>query len=133
MRRRRVDAQGVESEQPRLPDADFPKYSIAVASDISGLPQQQLRRMEESGLVSPSRTEGKTRRYSDNDLAHIAEVANLSDEGINAPGIRYILQLQQDIEALRAEIAELRERLVRTQREQDQVAQAPEQGARHAQ
>lgn len=118
MRRTRTDAQGVEAERPRLPDADFPKYSIAVASDISGVPQQQLRRMEESGLVSPSRTEGKTRRYSDNDLAHIAEIANLSDEGINASGIRYILQMRRDIDALRAEVAELRERLEGTEREQ---------------
>ncbi|HEU5344489.1 MAG TPA: MerR family transcriptional regulator [Ktedonobacterales bacterium] len=117
MRRTHTDAQGVEAERPRLPDADFPKYSIAVASDISGVPQQQLRRMEESGLVSPSRTEGKTRRYSDNDLTHIAEIANLSDEGINASGIRYILQLRRDIDALRAEVAELRERLERTEGE----------------
>lgn len=117
-RRTRTGTQGVEAERPRLPDADFPKYSIAVASDISGIPQQQLRRMEESGLVSPSRTEGKTRRYSDNDLAHIAEIANLSDEGINASGILYILQLRRDIDALRGEVAELRERLERTEREQ---------------
>lgn len=117
MRRTGTDAQGVEAERPRLLDADFPKYSIAVASDISGVPQQQLRRMEESGLVSPSRTEGKTRRYSDNDLVHVAEIANLSDEGINASGIRYILQLRRDIDALRAEVAELRERLERTEGE----------------
>lgn len=96
---------------PALPDADFPKYSIAVASDLSGVPQQQLRRMEESGLVRPVRTEGMTRRYSDNDLAHIAEVMGLSDVGINAAGIHYILQLRQDLEALRAEVAELRQRV----------------------
>ncbi|HEX2349184.1 MAG TPA: MerR family transcriptional regulator [Ktedonobacterales bacterium] len=109
------DEPGIETEQPRRLDADFPKYSIAVASDISGVPQQQLRRLEESGLVSPSRTEGKTRRYSDNDLAHIADIAGLSDEGINAPGIRYILQLRRDMETLRAEVAELRKRLERTE------------------
>lgn len=119
MRRSRADSHAdaptAEAGRPSLPNANFPKYSIAVASDLSGVPQQQLRRMEESGLVTPSRTEGKTRRYSDNDLAHIAAVAGLSDEGINAPGIRYILQLRQDLEALRAEVADLRQRLERAE------------------
>lgn len=94
-----------------LPDADFPKYSITVASDLSGVPPQQLRRMEEGGLVTPARTEGKTRRYSDNDLAHIAEVNGLSGAGINMEGIRYILLLRQELDELRAEVAELRRRL----------------------
>jgi MerR family transcriptional regulator/heat shock protein HspR len=115
MRRSHADAPTTEAGRPPLPDADFPKYSIAVASDLSGVPQQQLRRMDESGLVTPSRTEGKTRRYSDNDLTHIAAVAGLSDEGINVPGIRYILQLRQDLEALRTEVADLRRRLERAE------------------
>ncbi len=104
-------------------DADFPKYSIAVASDLSGVPQQQLRRMEDSGLVTPARTEGKTRRYSDNDLSEIAVISGLSDEGINMPGIRYILQLQQDIEALRAEVADLRQRLERAEGKPQRTSQ----------
>lgn len=98
------------------PDADFPKYSIAVASEISGAPQQQLRRMEENGLLTPARTKGKTRRYSDNDLAQIAEAIELSDAGVNMLGIRYILQIRQDIEALRAEVASLRQRLEAAER-----------------
>lgn len=111
MRRTRTKAHSDEATRPLLPNADFPKYSIAVASDLSGVPQQQLRRMEESGLVTPARTEGKTRRYSDNDLASIATVSDLSDAGVNMPGIRYILQLREEVVALRAEIADLRERL----------------------
>ena len=111
MRRTRTKARSAGAAHPPLPDADFPKYSIAVASDLSGVPQQQLRRMEESGLVNPARTEGKTRRYSDNDLADIAAVSDLSDEGINMPGIRSILQLRDEVAALRAEVADLRQRL----------------------
>jgi MerR family transcriptional regulator/heat shock protein HspR len=76
--------------------------------------------MEESGLVLPARTEGKTRRYSDNDLVEIAAVADLSDEGINMPGIRYILQLRQDLEALRTEVDALRQRLERAEDERGQ-------------
>lgn len=89
-------------------DRTLPKYSIAVASDLSGVPMQQLRRMEESGLVTPRRTEGNTRRYSDEDLTRIAAVAELADEGINALGISQILELRGELATLRAEVAELR-------------------------
>ena len=116
MPRSRATARQPDTGGDSRANADFPKYSIAVASDLSGVPQQQLRRMEESGLVSPARTEGKTRRYSDNDLASIAAVSDLSDEGVNMPGIRYILQVRAELETLRAEVAELRARLERSER-----------------
>lgn len=92
-------------------DSSRPKYSIAVASDLSGVPQQQLRRMEEGGLVAPGRSDGNTRRYSDDDLTLIAEVAQLADAGVNAVGIRHILALRAELVAARAEIAVLRQRL----------------------
>src|SRR6478752_4093604 len=90
-----------------------PKYSIAVASDLSGVPQQQLRRMEESGLITPRRTDGNTRRYSDNDMTRITAIAELSDAGINPSGIRHILALRQEIDALRADLAALREEVAK--------------------
>lgn len=92
-------------------DRSLPKYSIAVAADLSGIPQQQLRRMEESGLLTPNRTEGNTRRYSDDDLTQIAEVADLAEAGVNAAGIRLILALHTELATLRAENADLRHRL----------------------
>jgi MerR family transcriptional regulator/heat shock protein HspR len=98
-----------------LRDTALPKYSIAVASDLSGVPQQQLRRMEEGGLVSPLRTSGNTRRYSDDDLTHIEEVAELAEAGVNMEGIRRILALQEQITALRAENAALQQQLAETQ------------------
>ena len=94
-----------------LQDAALPKYSIAVASDLSGVPQQQLRRMEEGGLLTPLRTTGNTRRYSDDDLTHIEEVAELAEAGVNIEGIRRILALQEQITALRAENAALQQQL----------------------
>jgi MerR family transcriptional regulator, heat shock protein HspR len=92
-------------------DTALPKYSIAVASDLSGVPQQQLRRMEEGGLLSPLRTSGNTRRYSDDDLSQIEEVAELVEAGVNLEGIRRILALQEHIAALRAENAALQRQL----------------------
>ena len=94
-----------------LQDTALPKYSIAVASDLSGVPQQQLRRMEEGGVLSPLRTSGNTRRYSDDDLTHIEEVAELAEAGVNLEGIRRILALQEEITALRAENAALQRQL----------------------
>lgn len=102
MRRRRPPGRTASQE------SRFPKYSIAVVSDLSGVPQQQLRRMEESGLVHPNRTRGNTRRYSDVDLEQIASVADLSEAGINAAGIRHILALQAELATFAAENARLR-------------------------
>jgi DNA-binding transcriptional MerR regulator len=95
--------------------SSLPKYSIAVASDISGVPQQQLRRMEESGLITPQRTEGNTRRYSDDDLTQIAEIGDLANEGINVAGIRYIHALRLELERLKRENELLRQQFAAQQ------------------
>lgn len=92
-------------------DSTLPKYSIAVVSDLSGISQQQLRRMEEDGLVAPERTQGNTRRYSDDDLEQIAAAGDLAADGVNAAGIRHILQLRAELDTLREENATLRRRL----------------------
>jgi len=67
--------------------------------------------MEESGLLTPKRTDGNTRRYSDEDVAQVGEIAELADEGINAAGIVHIQRLQLELQAAYAEIARLRELL----------------------
>jgi MerR family transcriptional regulator/heat shock protein HspR len=92
-------------------DSTLPKYSISVASDLSGVPQQQLRRMEESGLLTPMRTTGNTRRYSDDDVSQISEVSDLVEQGINAAGIHQILALRAELTAALAENEALRRRL----------------------
>ena len=83
---------------------NVPLYSIAVAAELAGLPAATLRLYEEKGLVTPARTEGGTRRYSDADIAAIREVAGLQGDGINLAGIGRVLEL-------RAENADLRRRL----------------------
>jgi MerR family transcriptional regulator, heat shock protein HspR len=92
-------------------DSSTPKYSISVASDLSGVPQQQLRRMEESGLLTPTRTSGNTRRYSDDDVSQIAEVSDLVEQGVNAAGIHQILALRAELAAALAENESLCQRL----------------------
>lgn len=72
----------------------FPKYSISVVTVITGVQPHTLRHYERSGLLSPARTEGRTRRYSDEDLELIREVARLAALGINYAGIKEVLRLR---------------------------------------
>lgn len=111
-------------------DRTLPKYSIAVASDLSGVPQQQLRRMEDGGLIRPTRTEGNTRRYSDADLDRITEVTQLAEDGVNSAGIRQILALREDLAALREDVSSLRRELDAL-RQANPAASAPAQDAAH--
>src|SRR5947209_11783099 len=90
-------------------DASLPKYTIGVVSQLVGLPPQMLRRYEEAGLLEPARQDGKNRLYSDQDVAALEEIASLTDEGVNATGIRLILQMRQQIRLLQQEIKDVRE------------------------
>jgi MerR family transcriptional regulator, heat shock protein HspR len=100
--------------------ANLPKYSISTAAELSGVSAQQLRRLEESGLVSPHRTERQTRRYSDDDLTLIAEVADLGAEGVNTAGVRMILELRAEIAILRGQVEQLQHELHAMQGRTDQ-------------
>src|SRR5713226_8254274 len=90
-------------------NASLPKYTIGVVSQLLKLPPQVLRRYEEAGLLEPARQAGKNRLYSDQDLAILEEIAELSDQGVNAVGIRYILQMRQQVRILQQEVKEARE------------------------
>lgn len=87
----------------------MPKYTIGVVSKLVGVPPQMLRRYEEAGLLEPARQEGKNRLYSDQDVTTLEEIASLSDEGVNAAGIRHILRMRQQIHLLQKEIKATRE------------------------
>jgi MerR family transcriptional regulator/heat shock protein HspR len=88
---------------------DSPVYVISVAAELSGLHPQTLRTYDRMGLVSPGRTSGRGRRYSMRDIVLLREIQRLSqDEGINLAGIRQILDLQREAEALRTEVVRLR-------------------------
>lgn len=82
-----------------------PVYSIAVAAQLAGLPQATLRRYEANGLLTPARTDGGTRRYSDEEVTRLRQVADLQEDGVNLAGIGRVLDLQEENQALRQEIA----------------------------
>ena len=69
-------------------------YGISVASELSGFDPQTLRLYERRGLLTPARTEGGTRRYSDDDLVRLARISELVAADINIAGILQILNLE---------------------------------------
>lgn len=87
-------------------DPGMPVYGIAVAAQLSGVPEASLRLFEAKGLVTPARSDGGTRRYSDDDLERIRRVTGLRVEGINIVGIRRVLDLEDENAGLRDELAD---------------------------
>jgi len=84
-------------------------YPIGAAAALAGMHPQTLRQYDRLGLVRPSRTAGRGRRYSAADLETLREVQRLSaDEGINLAGIRRILSLEAEVKRLRAQVEALR-------------------------
>lgn len=84
-------------------NASRPLYGIAVTAEILGVPEATLRLFERKGLITPSRSEGGTRRYSDNDLTRLRRITELREQGINLEGIRRVLDLQDENQELRGE------------------------------
>jgi MerR family transcriptional regulator, heat shock protein HspR len=107
-----VPGNGGPHEAPReLPD-DAPVFVISVAAELAGMHAQTLRQYDRLGLVSPGRTAGGGRRYSPRDVALLREVQRLSQEdGVNLAGIKRIIELESQVEALRARVQELLEEL----------------------
>ena len=88
---------------------DAPVLAISVAAELAGMHPQTLRQYDRLGLVSPSRTHGRGRRYSLRDVAKLREVQRLSqDEGINLAGIKRILALESEVERLSEQLELLR-------------------------
>ena len=91
-----------------VPADDAAVYVISIAAEISGLHPQTLRQYDKLGLVSPSRTEGRNRRYSLRDIALLRAVQKLVGEGINHAGIRRIIELESAMANMAIEVAQLR-------------------------
>jgi MerR family transcriptional regulator, heat shock protein HspR len=97
---------------PGRPDDDAAVFVISVAATLAGMHPQTLRAYDRIGLVSPGRTSGRGRRYSARDIALLREVQRLSqDEGINLAGVKRILELETQVEALQARLVELHAQL----------------------
>ena len=89
------------------PGPELPVFVISVAAELSGLHPQTLRSYDRLGLVSPGRTGGGGRRYSWRDIEVLREVATLTANGIGLEGVRRILDLENQVLALRQRVGEL--------------------------
>jgi MerR family transcriptional regulator/heat shock protein HspR len=98
------------AEQP-----DRALYIISVAAELAGVHPQTLRIYERKGLIEPSRTQGRSRRYSDRDISQLRRIQELTNDGVSLAGVRRVLALEAELERARVEIEELRGQLNRAQ------------------
>jgi MerR family transcriptional regulator/heat shock protein HspR len=84
-----------------------PLFVISVAAELAGMHPQTLRQYDRLGLVSPTRTAGKSRRYSMRDVSQLREIAHLSSEGVSLEGIRRVLGLEDRVSELEQRVREL--------------------------
>lgn len=94
-------------------DRDRPVYMIGVAAQLAGMHPQTLRSYEQKGLVTPQRTSGNTRMYSQADIERLALINELTDEGINLAGVIRILDLKGRLDERDQEIDDLHRRVRR--------------------
>ncbi|MGV9408356.1 heat shock protein transcriptional repressor HspR [Nocardia sp. NPDC003693] len=95
------------SEPNGLPPAERAVYAISVAAELAGIGIQTLRLYERHGLITPTRSDGGTRRYSGHDLHRLQRVTDLAGQGVNLAGIARILDLQDENAALAQELDQL--------------------------
>lgn len=97
----------------RNPEWESRTFLISVAAELAGMHAQTLRTYDRLGLVRPRRTSGGGRRYSEHDVDLLREVQRLSqDEGVNLAGIKRIIELTNQVEALQARVRELTDELM---------------------
>ena len=86
-------------------DESHAVYVISVFAELAGVHPQTLRNYERSGLLAPRRTRGGSRRFSDEDLAALRRIQELTAEGVNLVGVKRIMALESELAAAREQLA----------------------------
>src|SRR3954470_3301516 len=113
-RRRRVKTGGRQMK----PD-ERALYVISVAAELAGVHPQTLRIYERKGLVAPARTSGRSRRYSERDIALLRRIQELTNDGVSLAGVQRILALEEELHVAHARIKQLEARLDEVQHEME--------------
>jgi MerR family transcriptional regulator/heat shock protein HspR len=92
------------SEDPRTRAV----YVISVAAELAGVHPQTLRVYERKGLLEPGRTQGGSRRFSEEDLDRLRHIQALTTAGLNLEGVRRVMELEDEVALLRTELAATR-------------------------
>lgn len=112
------------ASKPNESSAERAIYIISVAAELAGVHPQTLRVYERKGLVLPSRTQGNTRRYSQNDIARLKRIQELTNEGINLAGVLKVMELEREIERLKAEKERTRTEIAERERQIQELLDA---------
>jgi MerR family transcriptional regulator/heat shock protein HspR len=106
-----------------MPD-DRALYVISVAAELAGVHPQTLRIYERKGLLAPARTSGRSRRYSDRDIALLRRIQELTNEGVSLAGVHKVLELEDQLVAAHERIKRLEARLEALAREVEERVEA---------
>jgi MerR family transcriptional regulator, heat shock protein HspR len=101
---------GSRRRQPQLYDDQLPLYTVGQVSQLLDVQQAFLRRLDQHDLVCPARSDGRQRRYTRDDIRRVQDIVGLVDEGLTLAGVRRVLELQAEVNALKAEVTRLRSR-----------------------
>lgn len=107
------------------PEPDARVFVISVAAELSGLHPQTLRTYDRLGIVSAGRTGGGGRRYSMRDIELLRQVAQLTAEGLGLEGVRRVIQLETQVDALKHRVLELQAELDAARRAMATVRNLP--------
>ena len=98
-------------------------YIISIAAELAGVHPQTLRIYERKGLLSPARTAGNTRRYSNRDIERLRMIQRLTQEhGVNLAGVKMIVDLENELERLRRQLQRMDRELERARRRTEEEA-----------
>ncbi len=105
-------------------------YIISIAAELAGVHPQTLRIYERKGLLSPARTAGNTRRYSNRDIERLRMIQRLTQEhGVNLAGVKMIVDLENELDRLRRQLQRLDRELERARRRtQDELGRTQPRG-----
>jgi MerR family transcriptional regulator/heat shock protein HspR len=126
----RIGSNALSSDS--VPRAARGVYGISVASELTGIDPQTLRLYERRGLLTPARTAGGTRRYSDDDLDRLQRITELVDAGINIAGIAQILTLEHRNAQLASDNSHLESEYTRLRSDEPTAPPATARAARRA-
>jgi MerR family transcriptional regulator, heat shock protein HspR len=101
-------------------------YVISVAAELAGVHPQTLRVYERKGLLTPQRTAGNTRRYSEEDIDLLRRIQELTNEGINLAGVMRIMELEEEVARMRRGYERALEEIDEMERQFDAIAEERE-------
>jgi MerR family transcriptional regulator/heat shock protein HspR len=99
-------------------------YVISVAAELAGVHPQTLRIYERKGLLAPARTSGRSRRYSEHDIALLRRIQELTNDGMSLAGVQRVLALEEELRAARERIAQLEEHVEGLRQEMEERVEA---------